>query len=36
MHTYMYGEMVTPRLSTAFPAEVDRPIPTPRKGLSPQ
>jgi hypothetical protein len=36
MHTYMYGEMVTPRLSMASPAEVDRSIPTPRRGLSPQ
>ena len=30
------GELVAPRLYLASPAEVDRPLCTPRRGLSPQ
>ncbi len=34
MHTYIYGELVAPRLNTASPAEVGRPLFTPRRDLS--
>jgi len=33
MHIFVYGGAAT---STASPAEVDRPLPTPRRGLSPR
>jgi hypothetical protein len=36
MRTDIWRKLVAPRVSTASPAEVDGPLLTPRRGLSPQ